>query len=316
MDLIEKLINHIPEILLYIIPGFISVRMKEIYGLQKRHNELGYALYSILYSFIILLIYRIITVTAGAVWPSLGAFLEKETVKSCGCLALAVALGILLAKIPQLKPGRWFSKLVNKLSSPEETVWEKAMKNPNGAYARVYLNNGMVYYGTTAYYGYPLLEAFSKHHPDVRVSTITAQTTQIYKHLHKGTIDVGLTITSSDYGDEVERATVATIPLYAFMQTDHPLANRTSISLEDLAKQKLVLNSIPVDRPHHILQLFERHGIIPTDNRSNITSSLRSKPTISPSMWRSSTLKTIRIRTSPASSNAFPKSGNRACNIR
>ena len=147
MDLIEKLINHIPEILLYIIPGFISVRMKEIYGLQKRHNELGYALYSILYSFIILLIYRIITVTAGAVWPSLDAFLEKETVKSCGCLALAVALGILLAKIPQLKPGRWFSKLVNKLSSPEETVWEKAMKNPNGAYARVYLNNGMVYYG-------------------------------------------------------------------------------------------------------------------------------------------------------------------------
>ena len=124
---------------------------------------------------------------------------------------------------------------------------------------------GMVYYGTTAYYGYPLLEAFSKHHPDVRVSTITAQTTQIYKHLHKGTIDVGLTITSSDYGDEVERATVATIPLYAFMQTDHPLANCTSISLEDLAKQKLVLNSIPVDRPHHILQLFERHGIIPTD---------------------------------------------------
>ena len=64
---------------------------------------------------------------------------------------------------------------------------------------------GMVYYGTTAYYGYPLLEVFSKHHPDVRVSTITAQTTQIYKHLHKGTIDVGLTITSSDYGDGVER---------------------------------------------------------------------------------------------------------------
>ena len=85
---------------------------------------------------------------------------------------------------------------------------------------------GMVYYGTTAYYGYPLLEVFSKHHPDVRVSTITAQTTQIYKHLHKGTIDVGLTITSSDYGDGVERATVATIPLYAFMQTNHPLANR------------------------------------------------------------------------------------------
>ena len=147
MDLIEKLINHIPEILLYIIPGFICVRMKEIHGLQKKHNELGYALYSILYSFLILLVYRIITIVAGAIWAPLGTFLEKETVKCCACIALAVALGIFLAKIPQLKPGRWFSKLINKLSSPEETVWEKAMKNPNGAYARVYLNNGMVYYG-------------------------------------------------------------------------------------------------------------------------------------------------------------------------
>ena len=127
------------------------------------------------------------------------------------------------------------------------------------------LQLGMVYYGTTAYYGYPLLEAFSKRYPDVRVSTITSQTTQIYKHLHKGTIDAGLTITSSSYGTEVERAIVDTIPLYAFMETGHPLAKRTSIGLEELARQKLVLNSIPVDKPHHILQLFERHGITPTD---------------------------------------------------
>ncbi|MBO4352692.1 MAG: LysR family transcriptional regulator [Eggerthellaceae bacterium] len=127
------------------------------------------------------------------------------------------------------------------------------------------LRLGMVYYGTTAYYGYPLLEVFTERFPDVRVSTITAQTTQIYKHLHKGVIDIGLTITSSDYGDDVERVVVDTIPLYAFMQTDHPLARRESIGLEELARQKLVLNSIPVDRPHHILQLFERHGLMPTD---------------------------------------------------
>lgn len=127
------------------------------------------------------------------------------------------------------------------------------------------LRLGMVYYGTTAYFGYPLLEAFSKRHPSVRVSTITAQTTQVYKHLHHGTIDAALTITSEDYGNEVERVKVATIPLYAFMQTDHLLAERTSISVEELARQKLVLNSIPVSREHHILKLFARHGISPAD---------------------------------------------------
>jgi len=127
------------------------------------------------------------------------------------------------------------------------------------------LRLGMVYYGTTAYYGYPLLEAFSKRHPNVRVSTITAQTAQVYKHLHHGAIDVALTITSQDYGDDVERTPVDTIPLYAFMQTDHPLARRSSVGVAELSQQQLVLNSIPVGRPHHILQLFERHGHAPTN---------------------------------------------------
>ena len=127
------------------------------------------------------------------------------------------------------------------------------------------LRLGMVYYGTTAYYGYPLLEALSKRYPNVRVSTITAQTSQIYKHLHNGAIDVGLTITSDDYESDIERTTVDTIPLYAFMQEDHPLAARSSVSVEELSRQRLVLNRIPAAGTHHILKLFERHGLIPAD---------------------------------------------------
>ena len=127
------------------------------------------------------------------------------------------------------------------------------------------LRLGMVYYGTTAYYGYPLLEEFAKRHPNVRVSTITAQTAPIYKHLHNGAIDAALTITSNDYGNDIERINVATIPLYAFMQTDHPLAKHTSISAEELSQQRLVLNSIPVGKQHHILGLFDLHGLAPKD---------------------------------------------------
>jgi LysR family cyn operon transcriptional activator len=127
------------------------------------------------------------------------------------------------------------------------------------------LRLGMVYYGTTAYYGYPLLEEFARRYPNVRVSTISGQTTQVYKHLHHGVIDAALTITSASYGNDIERAVVDTIPLYAFMQTDHPLSSLTSISIEQLSQQRLVLNSIPVGQTHHILQLFERHGLHPAD---------------------------------------------------
>ena len=67
------------------------------------------------------------------------------------------------------------------------------------------LRLGMVYYGTTAYYGYPLLEALAKQYPNVRVSTISAQTTQVYKHLHHGTIDVALVYLKGNENPNIER---------------------------------------------------------------------------------------------------------------
>ena len=67
------------------------------------------------------------------------------------------------------------------------------------------LRLGMVYYGTTAYYGYPLLEAFAKRFPNVRVSTISAQTTQVYKHLHHGAIDAALVCLKDNANPNVAR---------------------------------------------------------------------------------------------------------------
>ena len=104
---------------------------------------------------------------------------------------------------------------------------------------------GMVYYGTTAYYGYPLLEAFAKRHPGVRVSTITAQSAQVYKHLHHGAIDAALTIISADYGDAVTRARVATLPLHAFMQTDHPLVGTTRDAITMIAEGPEMMKLTP-----------------------------------------------------------------------
>jgi len=127
------------------------------------------------------------------------------------------------------------------------------------------LRFGMIYYGAAAYYGYPLLEAFSKQHPEIRVSTITAQSVQLYRYLHQGVIDVGLTVTAASYGSEIERATVATIPLYAFVENEHPLAQRESVSLEELAAQTVILNMIPSKEQHFILELFGRHGLRPAN---------------------------------------------------
>ena len=123
------------------------------------------------------------------------------------------------------------------------------------------LHLGMVYYGCSAYYGYPLLEMAAKCYPEVHISTISAQTQQIYKYLHRGVIDVGLTITSGSYGQDIERAKVATIPLYAIASPKHPLAKKEFVTLEELAKEKIILNRIPIGQRHHVEQLFLDHGI-------------------------------------------------------
>lgn len=123
------------------------------------------------------------------------------------------------------------------------------------------LSLGMTYYGASAYYGYPLIEAFARKYPHIQLSTLTAQSAQIYRYLHKGVIDIGLTISSDTYGKDIERFKVATIPLYAFVRPEHPFANKKSVTLEELAEQTIILNTIPVKHKHHILDLFERHNI-------------------------------------------------------
>lgn len=123
------------------------------------------------------------------------------------------------------------------------------------------LTLGMLYYGTSAYYGYPLLEEFSKRYPEVRVSTIPSQSGQIYSQLRRGLIDVAVTVSDSAIEDEFERHVFATIPLYAFVATDNPLARRRSVTLEELAELPVILNHYSDSLRNNVETLFFRHGV-------------------------------------------------------
>lgn len=122
---------------------------------------------------------------------------------------------------------------------------------------------GMVYYGVSAFYGYPLLKAFAERHPEVRISVTSSQSTQIYDYLHRGMSDVILSMSSSYYAtQDIKTALVARIPLYAVVLPDHPLAKRHSISVEELAEERIILNPIQKDnRVNYIEELFLRHGV-------------------------------------------------------
>lgn len=149
MDL-DKILAFIPDLLLYFIPGFVCLRIKEVYGFQKKHEELSSVIYSILYSFIVLIVFS----GLKAAFPDVRNWFPKEqleNIKRVVFLGLGALIGIVITVIPKWKAWRWLVEHVIPYISSEQSVWEKAMTNHNGAKAKVYLKNGLVYEGDLGY---------------------------------------------------------------------------------------------------------------------------------------------------------------------
>ena len=169
-----KLLQSIPELILYFIPGFICVRLKEIYGFKKVHSKFTATVYSFLYSFLALIIYSVCLYLVKQIWPGFVKSINpelKKILKPCIFLLLGVLLGILITKLPKWGVGRKFEKWINKQYSPEETPWELAMALPYGGRFKVYLRNNVKYEGfgrsTTSDPGEPrkeiLLHSYKKY---------------------------------------------------------------------------------------------------------------------------------------------------------
>ena len=149
---IKDLLEIIPELLLRFIPGYISIKILEKYGLERKKEHFDIIIYSILYSFIIGIIYSIIIFSLEHFCVTISAFLERTTVKQTVYLVLSVVLGFVLVKVPPTWLGKFIRGCFNKNISPEPNVWVKAMQNTEGAWATVYLENGLIYTGKLIYY--------------------------------------------------------------------------------------------------------------------------------------------------------------------
>lgn len=149
---IKDLLEIIPELLLLFIPGYISIKILEKYGLERKKEHFDIIVFSILYSFIIGIIYSIIIFSIEHFCVTISTFLERTTVKQTVYLVLAVILGFGLVKCPATSFGGWIRDRFNKNISPEASVWIKAMKNTKGTWVTVYLENGLIYTGKLIYY--------------------------------------------------------------------------------------------------------------------------------------------------------------------
>ena len=144
----EALLKEIPQLLLLIIPGFIALVIQDEFEPKKKRDDTHIALYSVLYSFIIGTVFKLLVSLSGIFFVHLDEFLNRhEEVVNLSYIVLAIIMGAVLTKFPRSRIIRKFFNWLNPASSPEPSVWTKAMKKEHGAWVTVYLDNGMIYTG-------------------------------------------------------------------------------------------------------------------------------------------------------------------------
>lgn len=109
----------------------------------------------------------------------------------------------------------------------------------------------------------PALRAsFERLYPDVRVTQHELDQAQIFSMLRRGEIDVALTY-DLDLPADLTFQPIATLPPYAILGQDHPLAHRASVSVADLLPFPMVLLDLPFSS-EYFLSFFGATGVKPT----------------------------------------------------
>lgn len=97
--------------------------------------------------------------------------------------------------------------------------------------------------------------------PGIDVRLVEAPQNELTDALRRGSIDIALT-----YGSFLDPSfateTLTRMPAYVLLPEGHPLAHQTSVALQDLAAEPMILLDLPMSRDY-FLGLFAAAGITP-----------------------------------------------------
>lgn len=148
---INDIIDIIPKLFIYFIPGYISITIKKRFRSQKEYKDTHNIIMSIVVSFIITTLVDMIIY-----------FIERrfniqlcitDTFKNMILIFFSCLIGILWVLYYDSKVELLINKLLKCNINSQSNVWNKAMKSPKGAWARIYLYEyNMLYIGKLEYY--------------------------------------------------------------------------------------------------------------------------------------------------------------------
>ncbi len=106
-----------------------------------------------------------------------------------------------------------------------------------------------------------LLYLFKKRHENARINALTGNQAELFESLRNGRIALLLTY-DMNLPPDIAFLPLAELPPYAYVASQHRLARKRSIRLEDLASEPFLLLDLPLSRDY-FLGLFRQAGITP-----------------------------------------------------
>lgn len=134
---INDIIDIIPKLFLYFIPGYIALSIKKHFKSEKDCKDTHMIILSIVVSFIITSVTDI-----ALFWIS--KFMNKQFIisemnKNLILIFISILIGCLWVIYYDSSIEKYINKLLNCNMNSQSNVWNKAMRAPNGAWVRVYL---------------------------------------------------------------------------------------------------------------------------------------------------------------------------------
>jgi DNA-binding transcriptional LysR family regulator len=140
-------------------------------------------------------------------------------------------------------------------------LWDDARRAAAGEAGLLRLG----YSHSTGYETAPALVAAARvAHPDLRIDTTTSSTRDVVRAVAAGELDVGLARSPEPIAG-VRLRTVRVERQGALVHTSHPLADRATLSLAEVAEHPIVLHARELNPGHHdaVTGLFAAAGLEP-----------------------------------------------------
>lgn len=108
-----------------------------------------------------------------------------------------------------------------------------------------------------------LLQDFHQKHPDIRLTFYEYGSTRAATLVREEELDVALVNLQLDDPDKFQSMRIGTDHFVIAVDPSHPLAQRSSVTLEELATVPLVMYNTDSVQNHSIRSRFDRLGIVP-----------------------------------------------------